>query len=128
MRWDSDHVILLSDDILQMAQELVSADLLGRTHIGLDFFDATISRTAAWVIGTRNMQKALLRALLMPFDALKSAEQSLDYTTRLMVTEEFKDMPFGAIWDEFTARDNAPNGLALIKELDRYQSSVSGRG
>ncbi len=128
MRWDSDHVILLSDDILQMAQELVSADLLGRTHIGLDFFDATISRTAAWVIGTRNMQKALLRALLMPLDTLRSAESALDFTTRLTVTEEFKDMPFGAVWNEFTARSSTPNGQRLIKELDRYQSSVADRG
>ncbi|MGJ8605404.1 MAG: L-rhamnose isomerase [Marivita sp.] len=127
MRWDSDHVILQSDDILQMAQELVSTDLLGRTHIGLDFFDATISRTAAWVIGTRNMQKALLRALLMPLDQLKSAEAALDFTTRLTMTEEFKDMPFGAVWTEFTTRADMPNGLGLIKELDRYQTSVSGR-
>ena len=128
MRWDSDHVILLDDSILQMAQELVSADLLGRTHIGLDFFDATISRTAAWVIGTRNMQKALLRALLMPMDQLRSAEDALNYTTRLTVTEEFKDMPFGAVWAEFSARASVPNGSALIRELDRYQESVSGRG
>jgi L-rhamnose isomerase len=127
MRWDSDHVILLSDDILQMAQELVSADLLGRTHIGLDFFDATISRTAAWVIGTRNMQKALLRALLLPLDTLKSAESELDFTTRLTVTEEFKDMPFGTVWDEFASREEVPNGRKLINELDRYQGSVSGR-
>jgi len=127
MLWDSDHVILLSDDILQMAQELVSADMLQRTHIGLDFFDATISRTAAWVIGTRNMQKALLRALLMPLDRLKSAETALDFTTRLTITEEFKDMPFGAIWDEFSARADVPNGQALIGALDRYQNSVSGR-
>jgi L-rhamnose isomerase len=128
MRWDSDHVILLSDDILQMAQELVSADLLGRTHIGLDFFDATISRTAAWVIGTRNMQKALLRALLMPLDQLKASEDKLDFSTRFAVTEEFKDMPFGAVWHEFSARESVPNGQALITELDRYQDSVSGRG
>ncbi|WP_195818588.1 L-rhamnose isomerase [Roseobacter sp. MH60115] len=128
MRWDSDHVILLNDDILQMAQELVSADLLGRTHIGLDFFDATISRTAAWVIGTRNMQKALLRALLMPLDQLKTAEDGLNFTTRLSVTEEFKDMPFGAVWDEFSKRAEVPNGQALIRELDRYQKSVSDRG
>jgi len=128
MRWDSDHVILLSDDILQMAQELVSADLLGRTHIGLDFFDATISRTAAWVIGTRNMQKALLRALLMPLEKLKAAEDALDHSTRLVVTEEFKDMPFGAVWTEFSARESVPNGQALIEELDRYQASVSVRG
>ncbi|WP_299285779.1 L-rhamnose isomerase [uncultured Tateyamaria sp.] len=128
MRWDSDHVILLSDDILQMAQELVSADLLARTRIGLDFFDATISRTAAWVIGTRNMQKALLRALLLPLDQLRAAETALDFTTRLAVTEEFRDMPFGAVWAEFTARAEVPNGQGLLKELDRYQSVVSGRG
>lgn len=128
MRWDSDHVILLSDDILQMAQELVSADLLGRTHIGLDFFDATISRTAAWVIGTRNMQKALLRALLMPVERLKTAETNLDFTTRLTITEEFKDMPFGAVWNEFAKRESVPNGQSLIAELDTYQTSVSGRG
>lgn len=128
MRWDSDHVILLNDDILQMAQELVSADVLDRTHIGLDFFDATISRTAAWVIGTRNMQKALLRALLMPLDMLDAAETALDYTTRLMVTEEFKDMPFGVIWNEFALRADVPIGQALIRELDQYQSGVSQRG
>ncbi|MEL6465314.1 MAG: L-rhamnose isomerase [Pseudomonadota bacterium] len=128
MRWDSDHVILLNDDILQMAQELVSADLLGRTRIGLDFFDATISRTAAWVIGTRNMQKALLRALLLPLDHLRSAEDRLDFTTRMAVTEEVKDLPFGAIWHEFCDREGVPNGPALIKELERYQNSVSDRG
>jgi len=128
MRWDSDHVILLSDDILQMALELVSADLLGRTRIGLDFFDATISRTAAWVIGTRNMQKALLRALLMPLDQLRDAENALDFTRRLTMTEEFKDMPFGAVWNEFATRANVPSGQALITELERYQDSVSGRG
>lgn len=127
MRWDSDHVILLNDDILQMAQELVSADLLGRTHIGLDFFDATISRTAAWVIGTRNMQKALLRALLMPLEQLKAAEDQLDFSKRMAVTEEFKDMPFGAVWNEFSAREDVPNGQALIHELNRYQDSVTGR-
>ena len=127
MRWDSDHVILLNDDILQMAHELVSADLLGRTHIGLDFFDATISRTAAWVIGTRNMQKALLRALLMPLEQLKITESELDFSKRMAVTEEFKDMPFGVVWNEFSAREDVPNGQALIHELDRYQDSVTGR-
>ncbi len=127
MRWDSDHVILLNDDILQMAQELVSADLLGRTRIGLDFFDATISRTAAWVIGTRNMQKALLRALLMPLEQLKASENGLDFSTRLAVTEEFKDMPFGTVWDEFSERENVPSGQSLIRELEKYQASVSGR-
>ncbi len=127
MRWDSDHVILLNDDIMMMAQELVFADLIERTHIGLDFFDATISRTAAWVIGTRNMQKALLRALLLPQDRLKAAEEKLDFTTRLVLTEEAKDLPYGAVWAEFCDRLGAPAGAALISDLDTYQSSVADR-
>ena len=127
MRWDSDHVILLDDAILQMAQELVSADLLGRTHIGLDFFDATISRTAAWVIGTRNMQKALLRALLSPWDSLKSAENNLDYTSRLVVTEEIKDLPYATVWAEFCERMGVTSGQSLASDLSRYQSSVANR-
>ena len=127
MRWDSDHVILQSDEILQMAQELVFADLLDRTRIGLDFFDATISRTAAWVIGTRNMQKALLRALLTPWDRLRASEDALDFTSRLTQTEEFKDMPFGAVWAEFCDRAQVPVGLTLIADLDAYQASVAGR-
>ncbi|WP_424988721.1 L-rhamnose isomerase [Microbulbifer sp. S227A] len=128
MRWDSDHVILLDDAILQVAQELVSASLLDRTHIGLDFFDATISRTAAWVIGTRNMQKALLRALLAPWNKLKDAETQLDFTSRLVVTEETKDLPYGAIWLEFCDRMEVATGKVLISDLARYQTSVEGRG
>ncbi len=127
IRWDSDHVILLNDDVLAMAHELVSADLLGRTHIGLDFFDATISRTAAWVIGTRNMQKALLQALLKPWDQLRAAEDALDFTARLTLTEELKDLPYGAVWNEFCARNNVPTGLKLISDLDAYQASVMDR-
>ena len=128
MRWDSDHVILQNDDILQMAQELIAADLLDRTYIGLDFFDATISRTAAWVIGTRNMQKALLRALLLPLERLRAAEDSLDFTSRLVVTEECKDLPFGAVWEEFCTRASRPSGQELITRLEGYQASVSHRG
>lgn len=128
MRWDSDHVILLNDDILAMAQELVFADLLDRTHIGLDFFDATISRTAAWVIGTRNMQKALLRALLLPRARLSAVEERLDHSARLMMTEELKDLPFAAVWAEFCARLDVPTGRALITGLETYQATVGGRG
>ncbi|MFN4154074.1 MAG: L-rhamnose isomerase [Paracoccaceae bacterium] len=128
MRWDSDHVILLDDSILAMAQELVFAGLLGRTHIGLDFFDATISRTAAWVIGTRNMQKALLRALLLPQARLKAAEEALDFTTRLILTEELKDLPFAAVWNEFCTRAGVPVGASLLNDLSRYQASVAPRG
>ncbi len=128
MRWDSDHVVLLNDDLLAMAQELVFANLLERTRIGLDFFDATISRTAAWVIGTRNMQKALLRALLLPQAHLKSVEERLDFTARLLWTEEVKDLPFAAIWAEFCTRQDVPTGAALINALHSYQHSVASRG
>ena len=127
MRWDSDHVILLNDDILAMAQELVFADLLDRTRIGLDFFDATISRTAAWVIGTRNMQKALLRALLMPMAELKSAETALDYSRRLILTEEAKDLPASAVWQEFCERHSVPIGIDLSNVLSKYDLSVGSR-
>jgi L-rhamnose isomerase len=127
MRWDSDHVILLNDDVQAVANELVFGDLLGKTNIGLDFFDATISRTTAWVIGVRNMQKALLRALLAPIKELKKAEAELDYTKRFVLTEELKDMPYEDVWTEFCARMNCPTGKQLIAELDNYQRSVETR-
>ncbi len=127
MRWDSDHVILMNDEVLSMAHELVSADLLNKTNIGLDFFDATISRTAAWVIGTRNMQKALLQSLLKPWKLLRDAENKLDFTKRLTITEELKDLPHGLVWEEFCTRHNMPVGQSLIKDLEGYQNSVSGR-
>ena len=127
MRWDSDHVILMNDEVLSMAHELVSADLLSKTNIGLDFFDATISRTAAWVIGTRNMQKALLQSLLKPWKLLREAENTLDFTKRLTITEELKDLPYGLVWEEFCARHSVPAGQPLIKDLEGYQNSVSDR-
>jgi L-rhamnose isomerase len=128
VRWDSDHVVTLNDDLLAMAQELVFGDLLPRTHIGLDFFDATISRTAAWVIGTRNMQKALLRALLLPRAQRVAAEEAMDFTARLIWAEEAKDLPFAAIWAEFCARQNMPVGAALLQDLSSYASKVAHRG
>ena len=127
MRWDSDHVILMNDEVLSMAHELVSADLLSKTNIGLDFFDATISRTAAWVIGTRNMQKALLQSLLKPWKLLRDAENTLDFTKRLIITEELKDLPYGLVWEEFCTRHSVPAGQPLIKDLEGYQNSVSDR-
>ncbi|SDJ48438.1 L-rhamnose isomerase [Aliiruegeria lutimaris] len=127
MRWDSDHVILLNDDILAMAQELVFGDLLGRTHIGLDFFDATISRTAAWVVGTRNMQKALLRALLQPVEMLQAKEAELNFSDRFILTEELKDLPYGAVWKTFCERQSVPSGVTLLNTLNTYQASVADR-
>ncbi|HMO70960.1 MAG TPA: L-rhamnose isomerase, partial [Paracoccaceae bacterium] len=128
VRWDSDHVILLNDDLLALAQELVFAGLLPQTRIGLDYFDATISRTAAWVIGVRNMQKALLRAFLMPQTRLKAAEARLDLTERLVLTEEARDLPFGAVWSEVCARVGMPVGEALLSQLAAYQARVAVRG
>ena len=127
MRWDSDHVILMNDDILAVAQELVFGDLLGRTHIGLDWFDATISRTAAWVIGTRNMQKALLRALLQPLGRLRDTEAALNFTDRLILTEELRDLPYSAVWSEFCTREGVPMGQTLLNTLNTYQTSVADR-
>jgi L-rhamnose isomerase len=110
-----------------MAQELVFAGLLPRTRIGLDYFDATISRTAAWVIGVRNMQKALLRAFLLPQEMLKAVEAKLDYTARLVLCEELKDMPFAAVWSEYCERCEVPVGAILLSDLDRYQRNVARR-
>lgn len=128
VRWDSDHVVVLNDDLLAMAQELVFADILDRTHIGLDFFDATISRTAAWVVGVRNMQKALLRALLLPQARLKDTEDRLDFTARLVLTEEMRDLPFAAVWNEHCARAGVPVGAPLLAGLEAYQARVALRG
>lgn len=124
MRWDSDHVVTMDDELLEIARELVRGDLLGKTHIGLDFFDASINRVAAWVIGTRNTSKALLRAMLEPLDALKQAELSGDYTTRLAMTEEFKSYPFGAVWDYFCMKNNVPVRETWIEEVKKYEQEV----
>lgn len=124
MRWDSDHVVIMDDELLEIARELVRHELLGTTHIGLDFFDASINRVAAWVVGTRNTIKALLRAMLEPVDALKQAEVAGDYTTRLALTEEFKSYPFGAVWDYYCAQQGVPVREQWIKEVKSYEQEV----
>lgn len=124
MRWDSDHVVTLDDELLDIAKELVHGDLLGKTHIGLDFFDASINRVAAWVIGTRNTIKALLRAMLMPIETLRQAELAGDYTTRLALTEEFKFYPFGAVWDYYCATSGVPVREQWLAEVKAYERDV----
>jgi L-rhamnose isomerase len=99
VRWDSDHVVTLTDELQAIAQEIVRGNYLSRVHIGLDFFDASINRIAAWTIGTRNALRALLLALLEPLEQLRALEMSGDYTTRLALLEELKGLPFGAVWD-----------------------------
>jgi L-rhamnose isomerase len=124
VRWDSDHVVILNDDLEAIGQELVRGDYLGRTHIGLDYFDASINRVAAWVIGTRNMLKALLKAMLEPIGRLRAAEQAGDYTARLALLEEAKTLPFGAVWDYYCERSGVPVGDAWLGEVKTYERDV----
>lgn len=124
MRWDSDHVVIMDDELTEIGRELVRNNLLDVTHIGLDFFDASINRIAAWVIGTRNTIKALLRAKLEPVDRLKQAELEGDYTTRLALTEEFKSYPFGAVWDYYCERMGVPVREEWLSEVKQYEQDV----
>jgi L-rhamnose isomerase len=123
VRWDSDHVVTLDDALQSISSSLVRDDLLSRTHIGLDFFDASINRIAAWAIGTRNTLKSLLMALLEPA-ALREAETSGDLTSRLALMEELKGMPWGAVWDHYCETQNVPLGTAWLDETKRYESEV----
>lgn len=124
VRWDSDHVVLLDDETQAVANEIIRNDLTGRVHIGLDFFDASINRIAAWVIGTRNMKKALLRALLEPISTLRTAELSGDYTSRLALMEETKSLPWAAVWDHYCAQQNVPVGSAWLDAVKTYEKTV----
>lgn len=121
VRWDSDHVVVLSDEVRAIAQEVVRGDYLDRVHIGLDFFDASINRVAAWVIGTRNVLRALLLALLEPTDQMREMEVSGDYTHRLALLEELKGMPFGAVWDYFCLQQGVPVGIGFMDEIRAYE-------
>ena len=123
VRWDSDHVVILDDALQSIAAELVRNKLLPRTHIGLDFFDASINRVAAWTIGTRNTLKALMMALLEPA-ALREAEKSGDFTSRLALMEESKSLPWGAVWDAYCESQNVPVGGDWLKEVKSYESRV----
>jgi L-rhamnose isomerase len=124
VRWDSDHVVILSDDLRAIAEELVRGDFLGRVHIGLDFFDASINRIAAWVIGTRSMLKALLAALLEPRDRLQQAEAAWDFTGRLALLEEIKTLPLGAVWDHYCLTQTVPVGMGWMEKVKDYENKV----
>ncbi|MCH6255085.1 L-rhamnose isomerase [Puniceicoccaceae bacterium K14] len=124
VRWDSDHVVLLDDQTQAIMQELVRSDVLGRTHIGLDFFDASINRIAAWAIGTRAAQKSLLLALLEPSKRLREAELAGDYTTRLALLEMNKALPWSVVWEEFCQRQNSPGEVDLLNSVKDYESAV----
>ncbi|MBN1556922.1 MAG: L-rhamnose isomerase, partial [Lentisphaerae bacterium] len=124
VRWDSDHIVILSDELLALAREIVRGGYLERVHIGLDYFDASINRIAAWVIGMRAMLKALLAALLEPTARLQALEASGDYTARLALMEELKALPLGAVWDMYCARQDVPAGAAWLDEVKRYEQEV----
>lgn len=124
IRWDSDHVVIFSDDVRAIAEELVRGGYLDRVFIGLDFFDASINRLAAWVIGMRSMLKALLWAFLEPWPKLKEAEDAGDYTARLVWLEATKTAPFAAVWDEFCVRNDVPRDDQFLAEIRQYEQEV----
>ena len=117
-------MIILNDDLLSIAQELVSGGYLSRTHIGLDYFDASINRVAAWVIGMRNMLRALCIALLQPVASLKKLEAEGDFTSRLALMEEVKTLPYAAVWDCYCEQKGVPVGIHWLTEVKRYEADV----
>lgn len=123
VRWDSDHVVLFDDELQQIAAEIIRVGV-ERVNIGLDYFDATINRIAAWCIGTRNMQKALLKALLEPQDILRKMEESGDYTSRLALTEELKTMPFEDVYNYFCMKNGMPAGYDFMKPIFQYEQKI----
>ena len=128
VRWDSDHVVILNDDLLAIAREIVANGFENRVHIGLDYFDASINRVAAWTIGTRNMLRALLIALIET-PLIRTAEAAGDFTTRLALQEESKTLPFGAVWDYYCEQQGVSVGDAWLAEVKLYEKDVlSKRG
>ena len=123
VRWDSDHVVTFTDDLQAIAQEIVRHDALQRVHIGLDYFDASINRLAAWVIGARSTLKALLLALLEPLDKLRQYEAEGDYTSRLALLEELKSMPYSAVWDYYCQQKGVPVGMDFMRLIKEYEIS-----
>ncbi len=124
VRWDSDHVVILDDETQAIASEIVRNGLFDKVHIGLDFFDASINRIAAWVIGTRNAKKALLRALLEPIEQLRKAENDGDYTLRLALLEEQKSLPWQAVWETYCLRNDVPADAGWITDVRRYEQQI----
>jgi len=124
VRWDSDHVVILDDELKEIALEIVRNDALNRVIIGLDFFDASINRVAAWTIGTRNMVKALLYAMLVPNEKLKQLQEEGNFTERLALMEEFKTYPFGAVWDYYCEQMDVPVKEAWLEEVKKYEEEV----
>jgi len=126
VRWDSDHVVTLTDDLLAIAREIVACGDPTRIHVGLDYFDASINRIAAWAIGARNMLRALLVALLEP-PGIRRAEREGDLTARLALQEEAKGLPFGAVWDQYCTTKDVPVGESWLDDVRKYEKAVTGK-
>ena len=126
VRWDSDHVVTFTDELQSIAREVIANGHAHRVHLGLDYFDASINRIAAWVIGTRNLLRALLLALLEP-PAIRAAELAGDTTARLALQEESKSLPFGAVWDHYCESKNVPVGEAWLAEVRKYEVNFLNR-
>ncbi len=124
VRWDSDHVVTLTDDLQAIMQEIVRGGFVNKVHIGLDFFDASINRVAAWTIGTRNALRALLLALVEPKEMLCQLENEGNYGGRLALMEELKGMPFGAVWDYYCAQQGVPVGYSYMDAIKSYEKAV----
>lgn len=124
VRWDSDHVVTLDDELREIALEIVRNDALDKVMIGLDFFDASINRVAAWTIGTRNMIKALLYAMVTPNEHLKKLQEEGNYTERLALIEEFKTYPFGAVWDYYCEQMDVPVKESWLEDIKAYEEEV----
>ena len=127
VRWDSDHVVTLNDEIQLIASEIVRNDFMGRVKVGLDFFDASINRIGAYVVGTRAAQKAFLVAMLEPTRQLVELEESGRYFERLAMLEELKTMPFSAVWDQYCLQEGVPVGMDYIAEIQQYEKDVLSR-
>lgn len=124
VRWDSDHVVILDDELVTLAQEITRHDLFDKICIGLDFFDASINRIAAWTIGTRNTLKAFLYAMLEPTEQMKQFEYEGDYTSRLAMLEELKTMPWADVWNEYCQRQGVPVGYSWLQDVKQYEKDV----
>ena len=124
MRWDSDHVVLLDDETKEIAKEIVRNDAIDRVFIALDYFDDSINRISAWTVGMRNMQKALLYALLSPNKKLKELQDESRFTELMMLQEEIKTYPMGAVWDYYCEQENVPVRTDWYKEIQKYEEKV----
>ncbi|MBQ3083991.1 MAG: L-rhamnose isomerase [Clostridia bacterium] len=124
MRWDSDHVVLLDDELKEIAKEIVRCDGIDKVMIGLDYFDASINRVAAWVVGTRNMQKALLAALLEPADYYKSLQDAGNFTRLMAEREALKLYPVGDVWDAYCAKEGVPAEDEWLAIVEQYEKDV----